>query len=157
MTTLKIHVALEQVNFLWDERDVIRFREMWNSDISILAISKILKRKQIEVAVLILDQIDKYKIQGRAIGLGEIGEESIRNKKKYELPPNVYIALEEANFMWPEKDITRFKELWKKRFRFEDIAMKLGRHQIELAILILDQLGLENMLVGVTETEKRTA
>ncbi len=25
---LKIYIALEEANFLWDERDVIRFREM---------------------------------------------------------------------------------------------------------------------------------
>ncbi|MEH7458492.1 sugar ABC transporter substrate-binding protein [Bacillus sp. JJ1127] len=157
MESLKIHVALEEVNFLWDQREVIRFRELWNSNFSLSDITKKLKRKQIEVAVLILDQMDKYKIHKRAMGLGEIGIQSIRNKQKYELPPYVYIALEEVNFIWSEKDIERFKDLWRKRFNVEDIANKLGRHQIELATLILDQFGLENMLTSLIETEKRAA
>lgn len=44
-----------------------------------------------------------------------------------------------------------------KRFSIEDIANRLGRHQIELATLILDQFGLEYMLNCLLETENRVA
>ncbi|MGH0939939.1 sugar ABC transporter substrate-binding protein [Bacillus mycoides] len=157
MSAFKVQVALEEVDFLWDQREVFQFRELWNSNYTLLEISKRFKRKQIEVAALIVDQVDKFKIHNRKMGLGEIGEKSIRNKKKEEIPPYIYIALEEVDFIWNEDDIERFKDLWKKRFSIEDIANRLGRHQIELATLILDQFGLEYMLNCLLETEKRVA
>ncbi|MEM5637250.1 hypothetical protein AAHB65_23230 [Bacillus toyonensis] len=44
-----------------------------------------------------------------------------------------------------------------KRFSIEDIANRLGRHQIELAALILDRFGLEYMLNSLVKTEKRVS
>ena len=32
---LKIYIALEEANFIWDERDVVRFREMWSQGMSL--------------------------------------------------------------------------------------------------------------------------
>ncbi|MED2846928.1 sugar ABC transporter substrate-binding protein [Bacillus toyonensis] len=157
MNELNIRVVLEEVNFLWDLRKVFYFRELWNSNCSFAEIVKELKRKPIEIAVLILDQVDKYKIHKRSIGLGEIGSEKVGCKSKSELPPYVYITLEEMDFLWKEKDIERFKDLWMKRFSIEDIANRLGRHQIELAALILDQFGLEYMLNSLVKTEKRVS
>ncbi|PIE97215.1 sugar ABC transporter substrate-binding protein [Bacillus fungorum] len=157
MSAFKVHIALEEVDFLWDQREVFQFRELWKNNHTLLEISKKLKRKQIEVAALIIDQVDKFKIHNRKMGLGKIGEKSIRNKKKKEIPPYVYIALEEVNFIWKEEDIKRFKDLWKKRFNVEDIANRLGRHQIEIAALILDQFGLEYMLNSLIKTEKRVS
>ncbi|HHK5534971.1 sugar ABC transporter substrate-binding protein [Bacillus cereus] len=157
MSAFKVRIALEEVDFLWDQREVFQFRELWKNNYTLLEISKKLKRKQIEVAALIVDQVDKCKIHNRKMGLGEIGEKSIRNKKNKEIPPYVYIALEEVNFIWKEEDIKRFKDLWKKRFNVEDIANRLRRHQIEIAALILDQFDLEYMLNSLMDTEKRVA
>ncbi|MEH7667149.1 sugar ABC transporter substrate-binding protein [Bacillus sp. JJ689] len=157
MSAIKIHVALEEVNFLWDQREVFQFRELWNSNYTLLEISKKFKRKQIEVAALILDQVDKFKIHKRRMGLGEVGDKNIRNKKKKEIPPYVYIALEEVNFIWNKEDIERFKILWMKRLGIEEISNKLRRHQIEIATLILDQFDLEYMLNCLMDTEKRVA
>ncbi|HHK5535841.1 TPA: sugar ABC transporter substrate-binding protein [Bacillus mobilis] len=157
MSAIKIHVALEEVNFLWDQREVFQFRELWNSNYTLLEISKRFKRKQIEVAALILDQVDKFKIHKRRMGLGEVGEKNIRNKKKKEMPPYIYIALEEVNFIWNKEDIERFKILWMKQLGIEEISNKLRRHQIEIATLILDQFDLEYMLNCLMDTEKRVA
>ncbi|PHC03869.1 sugar ABC transporter substrate-binding protein [Bacillus toyonensis] len=157
MSTFKVQVALEEVDFLWDQREVFQFRELWNSNYTLLEISKRLKRKQIEVAALILDQVDKFKIHKRKIGLGEIGDKNIRNKKNKEMPPYVYIALEEVNFIWNGEDIELFKGLWMKQFSIEEIANKLRRHQIEITTLILDQFGLEYMLNCLIDMKKRVA
>ncbi|MGH1288083.1 sugar ABC transporter substrate-binding protein [Bacillus toyonensis] len=157
MNELNIRVVLEEVNFLWDLRKVFHFRELWNRNCSFAEIVKELKSKPIEIAVLILDQVDKYKIYKRSIGLGEIGGEKVRCKSNSELPRYVYITLEEMDFLWKEKDIERFKDLWMKRFSIEDIANRLGRHQIEIAALILDQFGLEYMLNSLVKTEKRVS
>lgn len=67
---LKIHVALEEANFLWDERDIIRFREMWKAGIPFVDICKKLRRHQTEVMILLMDQADLYKIEQRSEGLG---------------------------------------------------------------------------------------
>lgn len=64
-----IYIALENLNFLWDEDEVFKFREMWEEGLSLPAIAKELKRKQNEVAVLILDQAEKGKIQPRKGGV----------------------------------------------------------------------------------------
>ncbi|MED1021107.1 helix-turn-helix domain containing protein [Bacillus mycoides] len=67
---LKIYIALEEANFIWDERDIIRFREMWKQDMSLPEMAKALRRHQSEVALLVIDQADKYMIENRPIGLG---------------------------------------------------------------------------------------
>ncbi|MEN3132532.1 helix-turn-helix domain containing protein [Bacillus albus] len=67
---LKVYIALEEANFIWDERDVIRFREMWSQGISLPKMAKALRRHQAEVALLVIDQADKYMIENRPIGLG---------------------------------------------------------------------------------------
>ncbi|MGG3046245.1 helix-turn-helix domain containing protein [Bacillus anthracis] len=67
---LKIYIALEEANFIWDERDVIRFREMWNQGMGLPEMAEALKRHQSEVALLVIDQADKYLIENRPIGLG---------------------------------------------------------------------------------------
>ncbi|HDR7447377.1 TPA: helix-turn-helix domain containing protein [Bacillus toyonensis] len=67
---LKIYIALEEANFIWDERDIIRFREMWKQDMSLPEMAKALRRHQSEVVLLVIDQADKYMIENRPIGLG---------------------------------------------------------------------------------------
>ncbi|OTW86397.1 helix-turn-helix domain containing protein [Bacillus thuringiensis serovar cameroun] len=67
---LKIHVALEEANFLWDERDIVWFREMWGEGLDFIEICKKLRRHQTEVVLLLLDQADLYKIEQRPEGLG---------------------------------------------------------------------------------------
>lgn len=67
---LKIYIALEEANFIWDEREVIRFREMWSQGMSLPKMAKALRRHQAEVALLVIDQADKYMIENRSIGLG---------------------------------------------------------------------------------------
>ncbi|MGE1041240.1 helix-turn-helix domain containing protein [Bacillus wiedmannii] len=67
---LKIYIALEEANFIWDERDVIRFCEMWNQGMSLPEMAEELRRHQVEVALLVIDQADKYLIENRPIGLG---------------------------------------------------------------------------------------
>lgn len=63
------YIALENLNFLWDEDEVLKFREMWEEGLSLPAIAKKLRRKQNEVAVLILDQAEEKKIKPRPGGL----------------------------------------------------------------------------------------
>ncbi|WIK98815.1 helix-turn-helix domain containing protein (plasmid) [Bacillus bombysepticus] len=65
-----MHVALEEAYFLWDERDIVWFRKMWQKGVSFVDICGKLRRNQIEVMLLILGQADLCKIEQRHEGLG---------------------------------------------------------------------------------------
>ncbi|PEU80194.1 helix-turn-helix domain containing protein [Bacillus anthracis] len=65
-----LYIALEELDLLFDESEVIRLREMWDEDKDIIEIAKELGRHQLEIAALIMDQADKNKIKSRSMGLG---------------------------------------------------------------------------------------
>lgn len=65
-----LYIALEELDLVFDESEVIRFQEMWKEDKSFIEIAKELGRHQLEIAALIMDQADKSKIKSRPMGLG---------------------------------------------------------------------------------------
>ncbi|PGT36457.1 helix-turn-helix domain containing protein [Bacillus anthracis] len=65
-----LYIALEELDLVFDESEVIRLQEMWKKDKGILEIAKELERHQLEIAALIMDQADKNKIKSRSMGLG---------------------------------------------------------------------------------------
>ncbi|MEW4152767.1 helix-turn-helix domain containing protein [Bacillus thuringiensis] len=56
MSAFKVRVALEEVDFIWNEDDIERFKALWMKQLSLEDISNKLRRHQIEIATLILDQ-----------------------------------------------------------------------------------------------------
>ncbi|MEK4697880.1 helix-turn-helix domain-containing protein [Bacillus sp. FSL M8-0063] len=65
-----LYIALEDLDLLFDESEVIRLQEMWKEGKGILEIAKELGRHQLEIAALIMDQADKNIIKSRPMGLG---------------------------------------------------------------------------------------
>ncbi|WP_429682256.1 helix-turn-helix domain containing protein [Bacillus paranthracis] len=65
-----LYIALEELDLVFDESEVIRLQEMWKKDKGILEIAKELGRHQLEIAALIMDQADKNMIKSRPMGLG---------------------------------------------------------------------------------------
>ncbi|MGH0785849.1 helix-turn-helix domain containing protein [Bacillus cereus] len=65
-----LYIALEELDLVFDESEVIRLQEMWKEDKGILEIAKELGRHQLEIAALIMDQANKNKIKSRPMGLG---------------------------------------------------------------------------------------
>ncbi|PHF89968.1 helix-turn-helix domain containing protein [Bacillus wiedmannii] len=65
-----LYIALEELDLVFDESEVIRLQEMWKEDKGILEIAKELGRHKLEIAALIMDQADKNKIKSRSMGLG---------------------------------------------------------------------------------------
>ncbi|MCU4992373.1 helix-turn-helix domain-containing protein [Bacillus cereus] len=65
-----LYIALEELDLVFDESEVIRLRKMWNEDKNIIEIATELERHQLEIAALIMDQADKNKIKSRPMGLG---------------------------------------------------------------------------------------
>lgn len=52
---------------------------------------------------------------------------------------NTYIACEDYDFTWDLSEVQRFRELWREGYSIIEIAKEFRRHQIEVAILALDQ------------------
>ncbi len=65
-----LYIALEELDLVFDESEVIRLQEMWKEGKGILEIAKELGRHQLEIAALIMDQADKNLIKSRPMGLG---------------------------------------------------------------------------------------
>ncbi|MGE6850741.1 helix-turn-helix domain containing protein [Bacillus tropicus] len=65
-----LYIALEELDLVFDESEVIRLQEMWKEGKGILEIAKELGRHQLEIAALIMDQADKNMIKSRPMGLG---------------------------------------------------------------------------------------
>lgn len=64
-----IYIALEEVNMIWTPKEVGWFDDMWRSGSSLLFIAAKLKRKPLEVALLIMDRELKGKIKPRKRGI----------------------------------------------------------------------------------------
>lgn len=73
--SLDTYIALEEEEFGWKMKDVQLFRQLWNEGTDFYQICKTLKRKQIQVALLLMDQAQKGHIKRRKIGLGIRGYE----------------------------------------------------------------------------------
>lgn len=65
-----LYIALEELDLVFDESEVIRLQEMWKEGKGIIEIAKELGRHQLEIAALIMDQADKNIIKSRPMGLG---------------------------------------------------------------------------------------
>ncbi|MGE7864552.1 helix-turn-helix domain containing protein [Bacillus mobilis] len=65
-----LYIALEELDLVFDESEVIRFQSMWKEGKGIIEIAAELGRHQLEIAALIMDQADKNIIKSRPMGLG---------------------------------------------------------------------------------------
>ncbi|MBE7121660.1 helix-turn-helix domain-containing protein [Bacillus cereus] len=52
---------------------------------------------------------------------------------------NMYVVLEDLDLVFDESEVIRLQEMWKEGKNFIEIAVELGRHQLEIAALIMDQ------------------
>lgn len=65
------YFALDEIDLDlgFTEKEIEEFIEMWQSEISLLNISKKMKRKKIELAILVIDLAERRKIKQRKQGL----------------------------------------------------------------------------------------
>lgn len=56
VTRNKIHIACEELDFVWDEKQVKEFKLMWREGKSIKQIADVLSRDPDEVLILAVDQ-----------------------------------------------------------------------------------------------------
>lgn len=65
-----LYIALEELDMLWDEDEVVQVKEAWNNNESVFAIGEKMQRDPDEVALLIMDLARKGAIGKRTLGLG---------------------------------------------------------------------------------------
>lgn len=69
-----LYLPLEDIDLIWDERDLPKVRELWERNFSIWEIAEEFGKDPIAVAVLIIDQARQNKIKRRPWGM--FGRES---------------------------------------------------------------------------------
>lgn len=57
------------LDFVFSEPELRDFREMWKAEISLVNIAKKLKRRPVEIGLLIVDHAERGLIQTRASGV----------------------------------------------------------------------------------------
>ncbi|RAL20838.1 helix-turn-helix domain containing protein [Thermoflavimicrobium daqui] len=63
-----IYTALEDLNFHWDEKEVLQFDQMWQKGVNLWDISRFFNRHIDEVAILAIDRARSGAIQPRQGG-----------------------------------------------------------------------------------------
>ena len=64
----RVYIALEDLDFSWDEADIPQVRYMWKKGLSIWDIARAFDRDPDEVAILIMDLVRKSQIRPRPRG-----------------------------------------------------------------------------------------
>ncbi len=62
-------IILEAAKFIWTDDEVSIFRTMWYENKSSVEIARVLNCKILDVALLVMDQAEKKKIQQRKRGI----------------------------------------------------------------------------------------
>jgi len=65
----KVYIACENLDFVWDEREVHEIEHMWSKGLSIHDIARSFGRDPDEVAILIVDRARQGKIKPRKGGV----------------------------------------------------------------------------------------
>lgn len=66
---LNIYIALEELDFTWDEKEVLYFDSMWKEGISLERIAEFFNRPEDEIGILIMDRCRKGFIKPRESGV----------------------------------------------------------------------------------------
>ncbi|KAB2328954.1 helix-turn-helix domain-containing protein [Cytobacillus depressus] len=78
------YIALEELNFFWDQNEISEFDKLWAEGASLYELMERFNRNHAEVAVLIMDRSLKGKIKERKYGLFGGSYESRKLRKPWE-------------------------------------------------------------------------
>ncbi|OLP66047.1 hypothetical protein BACPU_11340 [Bacillus pumilus] len=151
-------IILDHVNFEWTIVGLKRFLDYWYEGRSLREMSELFRRPEEEVLLLMIDFSKRLKIKERPNGVGANDpmyiKKGVMSAKKRELrklfeDQPVYYACPQSDFIWEEKDIIAFRQMWKDHEPIRHIANRLARNVDEVLFLIIDQAEL-----GVIEPRK---
>ncbi|TFW48012.1 hypothetical protein [Bacillus sp. 005/A4HT-01/001] len=141
-------IILEDFNFEWTIVGLKRFLDYWYEGRSLSEMAELFRRPEEEVLMLMIDFSKRGKIKERPNGVGANDpmyiKKSVMMAKKRELrklfeDQPVYYACPSSDFIWDEKDIILFREMWQNHEPIRHIANRLARNVDEILLLIIDQ------------------
>lgn len=62
-------IILEERKFIWEDAELREFRKMWEQGDSVNKMAKQFRCKEIDIAMVVLDQAEKKLIRSRPAGL----------------------------------------------------------------------------------------
>lgn len=62
-------IILEERKFIWEDAELREFRKMWEQGDSVNEMAKRFRCKEIDIAMVVLDQAEKKLIRSRPAGL----------------------------------------------------------------------------------------
>ncbi|WP_395893982.1 hypothetical protein ACH2FV_13120 [Bacillus safensis subsp. safensis] len=141
-------IILNHVNFEWTIVGLKRFLDYWYEGRSIEEMAELFNRPSEEVLLLMIDFSKRGKIKERPNGVGVnepiyIKKSAMSYKKRdlrrlFEQQP-VYYACPHSDFIWDEKDIILFRQMWQDHEPIRHIANRLARNVDDILLLIIDQ------------------
>lgn len=142
-----IYIALEDINYSWSKKSILRVLNLWNAGFSLEFISKDVEREFDEVALLIMD-LDHYLFlpRSRNIQLSEplknLSPRFQGNKKRFFKDLNEeYLVFEQYvdELYWDERDVRKFEKLWNQGYSIKRIAIQVQRTEFEVMLLVMDR------------------
>ncbi|WP_426826573.1 hypothetical protein [Bacillus pumilus] len=136
------------MNFEWTILGLKRFLDYWYEGRSVDEMAELFNRPAEEVLLLMIDFSKRGKIKERPNGVGANDpmyiKKSVMMAKKRELrklfeDQLVYYACPSSDFIWCERDIIAFREMWQDHEPIRHIANRLARKVDDILLLILDQ------------------
>ncbi|MGM0916606.1 MAG: hypothetical protein ACQEWC_03375 [Bacillota bacterium] len=144
-------IILEDFNFEWTIVGLKRFLDYWYEGRSLSEMAELFRRPEEEVLMLMIDFSKRGKIKERPNGVGAndsiyIKKSAMSVKKRelrklFEQQP-VYYACPHSDFIWDEKDIILFRQMWQDHEPIRHIANRLARNVDDILFLIIDQADL---------------
>ncbi|MEK5265585.1 hypothetical protein [Bacillus sp. FSL R7-0166] len=141
-------IILEDFNFEWTIVGLKRFLDYWYEGRSLSEMAELFRRPEEEVLMLMIDFSKRGKIKERPNGVGAnklmyIKKSAMSVKKRelrklFEQQP-VYYACPHSDFIFDEKDIILFRQMWQDHEPIRHIANRLARNVDDILLLIIDQ------------------
>ncbi len=145
---LNIYVACDFIETFWPINEFKSVVDYWNEGLSLEEISKMISRTEDEVSLLIIDLAEYTKvIQKRDRGIQQSSPVSITASNRISISrfltsyKNGYEMYHhgKVDFIWDERVVVQFDDMWKKGLSIEHIKNPLKRPYIEICVLVIDR------------------
>jgi hypothetical protein len=146
----KIYIALENMNFFWELEEILQVADLWNNGCSLKLISKLSKRTEDEVGLMIISVNTRNQIffdrdydanrHSNSVDLPRHYTDNLRKfKRKYK---DGYLLFNDSavDFIWYDDRVREFEQLWNQVVHAEQIRKKLRRKSpVDIAIIAMDR------------------
>lgn len=148
-----IYIVLEDMNFHWPAKDIETVLRLWNEGMSINYIGKQVERDVDEISLLLVELAERHRgkvfrrnrgvLVSSEINLKKISQYYKRLLRFLDKYPDGYKLFEtwyNIDFVWDEREVLRFEEMWNKGISFQEIFAVLKRNEIDCLLLLFDRV-----------------